>query len=469
MTGRAVLGLRPSTWRLVGAAGLLLGVAYTLSPLTVWFALAIVWIVRLAVRGVDEDERRWITVMLVAAIALRVVAIAGLFTLTNHDQLPFGNFFGDEEYFIKRSIWLRNVALGLPVHPADLIYAFAEVGETSYLYVLAFIQVLVGPSPYGVHLVSVTFYIAAAVVLYRLVRQTLGRMPAFGGLALLLFLPSLFVWSISALKEPAFFLMSATTIAMVVRVARARSWTERAIALAVIIAIVAVLDTVRRAGTMLTAASLAMGVLIAFVVIRPRLLLATLVVAPIALGAVLTRPGNQLRVYNAVRRSAWQHQGHINTPGYVYKTLDERFYLNTSEIDSMTSLEAGRFVVRSIVKYLTVPLPWEVQSRAALVYLPEQLVWYSLLALLPAGVVFAFRRDPLVTGLLVAHAVFAALLVAMVSGNVGTLVRHRGMATPYVVWLGALGGCELLTRLVRAKEAPPGTRPVRSRMEPTWE
>jgi len=91
---------------------------------------------------------------------------------------------------------------------ADLIYSFDAVGETSYLYIVAFIQVLVGPSPYGVHLVAVIFYLTAAVMLYRLVRATLGRMPALMGLGLLLYLPSLFAWSISALKEPFFFLLT---------------------------------------------------------------------------------------------------------------------------------------------------------------------------------------------------------------------------------------------------------------------
>ena len=55
------------------------------------------------------------TRLLVVAVVLRVVAVAALFALTNHAQVPFGSFFGDEEYFIKRSIWLRNVALGMPI------------------------------------------------------------------------------------------------------------------------------------------------------------------------------------------------------------------------------------------------------------------------------------------------------------------------------------------------------------------
>jgi len=63
------------------------------------------------------------------------------------------------------------------------------------------------------------------------------------------------------------------------------------------------------------------------------------------------------------------------------------------------------------------------------------------------GALFGFRRDATVTGLLVGHALVIAAAVAFTGGNVGTLVRHRGLALPYLVWLSGVGGCELLLRL----------------------
>jgi hypothetical protein len=173
-------------------------------------------------------------------------------------------------------------------------------------------------------------------------------------------------------------------------------------------------------------------------------------VAPVVLGAALSRPAVQLKMYPVIQQAARQHAGHINTAGYVYKTLDDRFYMSGADIGDMRFFEAARFVIRSVVDYITVPLPWDVQSRAALAYVPEQVIWYVLVALLPAGLLFSFRRDALVTALLIAHAAASALIIALTSGNVGTLVRHRGMAIPYVVWLSAVGGCEVVGRLARS-------------------
>jgi len=75
--------------------------------------------------------------------------------------------------------------------------------------------------------------------------------------------------------------------------------------------------------------------------------------------------------------------------------------------------EALRYLVRSAERYVTAPLPWEVQSTSALAYLPEQVVWYVLVVLAPVGLLAALRRDALVASVLLAHALVAAITVAL--------------------------------------------------------
>ena len=214
----------------IAAAGV-----YVLSPLTVWFAIAIVPVVALAVRGLPDGERRFVIAIAVAAIALRLLVVAALFVSTDHARVPFGTFFGDENYFISRSLWIRNVALGIQVHPFDLEYAFEPNGRSAFLYVLAFAHTLAGPSPYGVRLPNVAFYVGAVLLMYRATRVRLGRMPALFGLAVLLFLPTLFVWSLSVLKEPLFILLSGASLVLARELVAPASWRRRtAIALAIV-------------------------------------------------------------------------------------------------------------------------------------------------------------------------------------------------------------------------------------------
>ena len=442
-----------SAWTIATMTGISVGLVYALSPLTVVFVILIALVIAWAGRGLPHDERKWVTAVLLAAVLARVLAVALLFLFTDHSRVPFGSLFGDEEYFIKRSIWLRNVALGIPIHGADLIYAFDEYSQTSYLYVLAFIQVLVGPSPYGVHLLGIAFYVMGTIVLYRAVRPAFGRYAAAAGLVLLLALPTLFAWSVSALKDPLFFLFSTMTVPLGVAIVRSPTWMRKAAAMTASIGVVAAIETIRPANGAIVAAGLVGGLVISGIARRPRLLIASAVLVPIMAGAVLRLPAAQRQAYGAVQMAARQHWGHVATAGYTYKVLDDRLYPDRSSINDIRFGESMRFLVRAVVSYATVPTPWEVQSRSALAYLPEQLIWYVLLALAPFGVVYGMRHDSVLTGLLVGNAAVFAISVALASGNVGTLVRHRGLALPFLVWLSAIGACDLLSwRLTAARD-----------------
>jgi hypothetical protein len=107
--------------------------------------------------------------------------------------------------------------------------------------------------------------------------------------------------------------------------------------------------------------------------------------------------------------------------------------------------------------YVAEPLPWKMESRALLAFMPEQIAWYALALLLPVGVYAGLQRDVVVTGMLASHAAVTILIVAVASGNVGTLIRHRALALPYVVWLSAVGAHEIIRRLV-ARRAASGQR-----------
>jgi hypothetical protein len=124
-------------------------------------------------------------------------------------------------------------------------------------------------------------------------------------------------------------------------------------------------------------------------------------------------------------------------------------------VTTMTPREAGRFIVRAVYSYVTVPLPWQIESRAALAFLPEQIIWYLLIAMVPIGAVSGLRRDPALVALLIAHGAAVSLLVAHSGGNVDTLIRHRGLAMPYFAWLAALGAVTVGNWiLVRASDTP---------------
>ena len=51
---------------------------------------------------------------------------------------------------------------------------------------------------------------------------------------------------------------------------------------------------------------------------------------------------------------------------------------------------------------------------------------------------------------LVGFAIPTAVVLAMTNGNIGTLLRLRGLVTPYIAWISALGFCVVADRMCAA-------------------
>ena len=70
----------------------------------------------------------------------------------------------------------------------------------------------------------------------------------------------------------------------------------------------------------------------------------------------------------------------------------------------------------------------------------------------PVGIAAAWRRDRLCASLLVGYIVPMAALLAVINGNVGTVVRLRELVMRFVVWIAALGFVVLVQQLVARDE-----------------
>jgi hypothetical protein len=436
------------------AAGVVLGILYTLSPLTVLCVAIVGAVAWLIARPMSPRERAWFLGLAGAAMALRLVVIAALFIFSDASR-PYATFFGDEELFKNESVWLRNIHQGVPVSPADMIYTFDDVGRSNFIYLLAFIQALVGDAPYGINVLHAAWYMTGVLLLHALIRRSFGSVAALGASLALLFLPSLFSWSISVLKEPLYILIAMVELICATQIVRAPSWPWRIAAIAGVLVCGATLETVRQGGWLLAIVGTTAGLAGAVVVPRPRVLLASIAALMVFVSVAATQPAIRHQVVQRIEQASDLHWGHILTPGYTYDLLDPEIYVygNRYQDYVMTAGQAARYVIRAAVSFVTVPRPSQIGSRAALAYLPEQAVWYVIVVLFPVGVVAGFRRDPLVTSLLVAHGLAAAAMVALTGGNIGTLIRHRGLALPYFISVAMVGACYLLARPVRPATA----------------
>jgi hypothetical protein len=442
------------------AAGIVLGIMFTAAPLTVVTFAVLVPVIVLAGRGLPPAERRLLTAILLAAIAVRAVAIGGMVIagIPYHNDLAIGSMAGDDAYYLSRAIRGRDVLLGITGGKYDYFVVNDEYGRTSYVGFITALQVIFGPTPFSLRLLNAVLFVIGSVLLFRLARPAFGPLPSIIGLVALLFLPSLAWSSISILKESVYFLCSAIFLYCAVTIARDRGLGRRVALIVTAAAMLWLLGDLRRGALLLAGSGLALAVLIRFAAAsrtRGALAAAALLVAA---AVALSQPSVQERAIVAVESAARLHGGHVFTAGHAYKLLDEGFYLNPAApagwpLD-LNGAQAGRFLARAAISFVTTPWPWQLRSRGEIALLPEQLVWYLILLGLPAGIVAGWRRDRWTVAVLIGFAVPIAVAVALTNGNVGTLVRLRGLVTPYLLWIGALGLLVMADALAGRRREP---------------
>jgi hypothetical protein len=461
---------RPSLPMAVAAA-IVLAAALVASPLTVLTAVAAPFALAWCGRGLPESERRFLIALLAAAFLLRVALVAAqmLQGLPLLNDMSIGALAGDESYYLSRAMRVRDLMLGYAVTKYDYFVANDAYGQTSYLGLLTWLQVIFGPTPYSLKVLNGLIYVCGAALLFRMARTSFGTLPAFAGLTILLFLPSLLFSSVSLLKESAYFFVGSVFVTcswQLVRVVRDRTWNRALLLSAAAIVSLFMLDGLRRGGLVLMAGGLLVGLTI-WIVAQSRVRLAVTGAAiAAAIMVVALVPSAHDRFLRSVESAAKMHAGHVFTVGHVYKLMDEGFYVTPQAPAAwdlrLSDAQALRFLARAAASFAVTPWPWQMRSTGELALLPEHVLWYLILLLLPFGIAAGWRVDPLATSLFLGFAIPTAAVVALTNGNIGTLFRLRGLVTPYLLWVSAVGLCAIGERLTAPRIARPVTFAERS-------
>lgn len=426
---------------LASAIGLALGIAWALSPLTILLGGATLWMCAHYVGGLHGTERVHVTRILSLAVGARVLAVGLLLLATRPDREPYFSLFPDARYLLDRSLWIRNLWLGVTIGPHQSLGIFDPYAASSFPFLLAGVQTLVGPAPYGLCLLSVGLFTAAALLLHGMLRETFGAAPATLALGSIMFWPTLFAWSISVLRESSLFFLAALVAAALFYLVRDRRLRARVAWTLVLLAALRAMSPLR-AGTV-EIALIAIVLAVAFRAVSARASIAIALVVTAGFGFWRAED----RIVATVRLAADRHMGHVMSAGQSYRLLDEKYYaIGTASLAAMTTGESIRFLADSAGAFLIQPIPWRLESFGELLMAPQQVAWYGALAAALLGIAVGLRRDPWLTCILAAYPVAGMIVIGPNSGNIGTLVRIRDMIVPFVLSLAAVGMMSLAYR-----------------------
>src|SRR5439155_9455769 len=134
--------------------------------------------------------------------------------------------------------------------------------------------------------------------------------------------PSLFVWSVSALKDSFQFFLTVVAVAGLFYAVRGARWPMRAGAVIAVVAAVGVLATLRSGAAEIAATAIALAVLLRAMSAQ-RWIAVTMVIGMLAV-ALIERD----QVLHVVRLAANRHVGYWGSPGANYQLLPDPFYAN---------------------------------------------------------------------------------------------------------------------------------------------
>lgn len=124
----------------------------------------------------------------------------------------------------------------------------------------------------------------------------------------------------------------------------------------------------------------------------------------------------------------------------VARPADDTLQLQRGIADSVGHLPTG------VLHLVAAPFPFAARSLYEVATIPEMLLWYISLALAAVGAAALVRARDFRFAYGVIILAGLALVLSLVEGNVGTLLRHRAMLIPFVLVLAAVGLDRVLAR-----------------------
>lgn len=441
---------RSVAWPLV--AGALIGLGLSLSPagttllLGAWLLLAAV-----IVLYCPPGDRTYLLLLVTLSLGLRLLVILAL-SIYERSGVLYANALGTgDEHFI--TLWGRLFAEyarrdSIPLkNGAPLGYMMDRdyYGYSINMKLLGILYYLFGYSPTASKVLNAVLATATGFLFYDIGRTFFGRGIARIAVILVLFWPSLFLWSVTNLKESLRIFLLSSAIWLYLRFCRSHSPVPAVLMGAVFMILPHILK-----GSLVNilGASLAVAYALQCGLGRRTKVVALAVLFLIVAGVGPVRQPVKARVTGGIRELMNYHRGVISTGGQVYRLYDDAALYNRSlplEAIDLSVGKVSKVLARAWWHFLLEPFVWNAESLREKVVMPQNLLWYLLLPFAALGMVCALRRNAAGVWVFPIFLFGFISVLAMAGGNVGTTFRHRDMITPFVLLFGAAGVARLIS------------------------
>ncbi len=421
------------------ATGILIGIVSAIFPGTTFDIVLTAVAAFLIYIFSDAGEKYFLVKLFIWGLLIRTVLLLLLQAALIHKNILVSGYGAsaaylspDAGYYTVRGWGLAQHIMGIELDKALLGHIYTVNAYTFYLYIVAFFHYLFGFSPVSVTFINCLFSVLTGIVYYFIGKEISGDRPARVAAIMIVFFPSLIIWSIENLKDPMFiFLTGIILLAFMklIKTDRMRYWALLFAAL--------LLQSLVRPKLIVLEAGIALWACFFYMQLKKKLRLKHLFIMIICAAMIWPVLGPKLDAFrNEIIR---YHRGVAATAGFNYRIYDDWIYDTNVDYGRVSNFEFLSAASKGWAHFFLEPFPWNLRSALSIIVFPQMVIWYIILPFSVIGFFLKLKSHKRITVALSAFFLLVGTILAMTGGNIGTDFRIRDMLSPLVILFSAIG------------------------------
>ena len=303
-----------------------------------------------------------------------------------------------------------------------------QIGIFSYL--IGILYTIFGYAPLLIRSMNIMLSVLTGVLLYFIGKTLFNVKVGKISMVLFVFLPSVSLFSITALRDPTVIFLLTLLIWVMIKFQK----TKNPICLILALAIAISVEFLRT--HFLYPLLLLIGIS-SVSSLRINIFKKTIIMlVALALFLSVSLFTKEIRRYLSLENLFSIHAGYVVTPGGDnYKIFPDRYYYKDQVIGA-GPIEISGAIIKGIFHTLYEPLPNKINNKIKFFAFLQTGLLYLLIPIAFFGACLSLRYKFYQIISLVMYLIIFITLMAITEGNIGTVFRHRDMLMPFFIILG---------------------------------
>ncbi|MFH1202743.1 MAG: glycosyltransferase family 39 protein [Candidatus Omnitrophota bacterium] len=409
----------------------------------------------------ENSERKLLMNIFLAALISRILAVllVMFFAIVKGKIVDVGMYgfpgtapyiFYDSGYYTLRAFWMSSLWTGVNLGETAKLIA-SECGKFSYgfngfLNVLAIFFSFLGYSPISSIFINCFLGTISAILVYFSAKEIFGfRVARLSAIFMVVF-PSLFLWSITNLKDTCYIFLVCLMLWSFTRFVKSKNLFY-IVLLFLSVWLQSYFHKQLLNITMLILLFSLFYLFITSVSYGTRTIIILTTILTVFLLVILNYGSIGLLIKKNLQDIYISHKGFITTGGACYKLLPGGFY---DSHDTITGNEFIKMLGKGWLHLMFEPFPWRLESKSLLFAFFQMIFVYMLTPFAILGMFITVKSKLRESILFVVFFIIVGSILAVTEGNIGTTFRHRDMLTPIFLIFSSIG-------IVRACNAQTGS------------